>query len=213
MWFGDQTIFLILLGGLGPETASICMFLMLQPVNSQQQTIIYGTLEMALKIQQLPLITAIIICSVLELCCSGVNSTYYTVVGAATSITGPYLDENGVDLNSGGGTTILTGAGTEVAAGGADIFDDGTTKQLAYHFYDANNAGSETLNVRTLFFGNSPRTGETADWINVSAPLFTPITGGTVTASSSVENYGWLKTKVNDGQESSISGAMGSRQQ
>jgi arabinan endo-1,5-alpha-L-arabinosidase len=73
------------------------------------------------------------------LCCSGVNSTYYTVVGRSTSITGPYLDENGVDLNSGGGTTILTGAGAEVAGGGADIFD------------------------------------------------FTPITGGTVTASSSIE--------------------------
>ena len=110
-----------------------------------------------MKIQQLPLITAIIyLLGSRGLCCSGVNSTYYTVVGRSTSITGPYLDENGVDLNSGGGTTILTGAGTEVAAGGADIFDDGTTKQLAYHFYDANNAGSETLNVRTLFFGNSP---------------------------------------------------------
>ncbi|OCT15081.1 hypothetical protein A8709_13290 [Paenibacillus pectinilyticus] len=141
-------------------------------------------------------------------CCSGVNSTYYTVVGRSTSITGPYLDENGVDLNSGGGTTILTGAGPEVAGGGADIFDDGSVKRLAYHYYDANNAGSETLNVRTLFFGNSARTGA-ADWINVSAPIYTPITGGTVTVSSSIENFGWLKSTVNDGQESSVSGAMG----
>lgn len=40
-------------------------------------------------------------------CCSGVNSTYYTVVGRSTGITGPYLDQNGVDMASGGGPPCL----------------------------------------------------------------------------------------------------------
>ena len=52
-------------------------------------------------------------------CCSGVNSTYHTVVGRSAGITGPYLDQNGTDLASGGGTTALTGVYPKVAAGGA----------------------------------------------------------------------------------------------
>lgn len=142
------------------------------------------------------------------LCCSGTNSTYYTVVARSTSITGPYLDENGVDIRSGGGTTVLSGGGQKVAAGGGDIFDDGGIKRFAYHFYDANKAGLESLDIRTIYFGNSTRNGA-ANWLNFTAPLYTPITGATVTASSSVENYGWLLPKVNDGVYGSVSGSMG----
>ena len=83
-------------------------------------------------------------------CCNGVNSTYYTVVGRSTSITGPYLDKSGVNLVNGGGTTVLTGASPQVAAGGADEFDDGTQAKLAYMYYDANNGGASTLNIRNL---------------------------------------------------------------
>jgi len=141
-------------------------------------------------------------------CCSGVNSTYYTVVGRSTSITGPYLDENGVNMVNGGGTRIMSGAGTEVAAGGADPFNDGGVTRLAYHFYDANRAGLESLNIRTIYFGDSPRTGA-ANWLYVSAPIYTPITGATVTASSSADVGGWLKPNVVDGQEQSTSSSMG----
>jgi len=88
------------------------------------------------------------------LCCSGVNSTYYTVVGRSQSITGPYLDQAGKPMASGGGTTVLTGASPRVAAGGGDAFDDGTAKRLAYHYYDANNNGRETLDIRTITFAN-----------------------------------------------------------
>ncbi len=85
-------------------------------------------------------------------CCSGVNSTYYTVVGRSTSITGPYLDKNGTNMASGGGSTVLTGASPKVAAGGGDAYDDGTLKYFAYHYYDANNAGRETLDIRQVTF-------------------------------------------------------------
>lgn len=85
-------------------------------------------------------------------CCAGVNSTYYTIVGRSASITGPYVDKAGKSLLTGGGTTVLTGSGSQVAAGGGDVFTDGTTSRFAYHFYDAANAGRETLNIRTLTF-------------------------------------------------------------
>ncbi|MHC5797885.1 arabinan endo-1,5-alpha-L-arabinosidase [Lacisediminihabitans sp. FW035] len=96
-------------------------------------------------------------------CCVGVNSTYYTVVGRSTSITGPYLDKNGTNMLGGGGTTVLTGSSPQVAAGGGDAYDDGTAKRFAYHFYDANNAGRETLNIRPVTFSNG--------WPVMGAPL------------------------------------------
>ena len=110
-------------------------------------------------------------------CCSGVNSTYYTVMGRSTSITGPYLDRNGVNLANGGGTTILTGSGSQVAAGGGDVFEDGTARRLAYHFYDAQANGRETLNIRSLTFSGG--------WVGVTAPL----SGGT-TAAYRLTNVG-----------------------
>ena len=96
-------------------------------------------------------------------CCSGVNSTYYTVVGRSTSITGPYLDQNGVDMVSGGGTAMITGAYPKVAAGGADAYDDGSSKFLAYHYYDATNSGRETLDIRQVTFAGG--------WPIMAAPL------------------------------------------
>jgi arabinan endo-1,5-alpha-L-arabinosidase len=96
-------------------------------------------------------------------CCSGVNSTYYTVVGRSASITGPFVDQNGVAMTSGGGTTILTGSGSQVAAGGGDVLDDGSLERLAYHFYDAQAGGRETLNIRNILFSNG--------WVGMSAPI------------------------------------------
>jgi arabinan endo-1,5-alpha-L-arabinosidase len=96
-------------------------------------------------------------------CCSGVNSTYYTVVGRSSSLTGPYRDNNGVLMTSGGGSTVLTGASPRVAAGGGDAYDDGTSKYFAYHYYDANNSGRETLDIRQVTFANG--------WPVMGAPL------------------------------------------
>jgi arabinan endo-1,5-alpha-L-arabinosidase len=42
-----------------------------------------------------------------DLRCRGVKSTYRIVVGRATSITGPYYDQQGMPLLERGGATIL----------------------------------------------------------------------------------------------------------
>lgn len=42
-------------------------------------------------------------------CCRKGDSTYYVVVGRSKSVTGPYLDKDGVDMMKGGGTTVITG--------------------------------------------------------------------------------------------------------
>ncbi|WP_211267191.1 RICIN domain-containing protein [Nonomuraea candida] len=94
-------------------------------------------------------------------CCVGTNSTYYTVVGRSTSPAGPFLDRDGVDMARGGGTTVLTGAHPQVAAGGGDPFDDGPQRMFAYHFYDANANGRGTLNIRPITFsGGWPVMGQ-----------------------------------------------------
>ncbi|MEN2740152.1 RICIN domain-containing protein [Microbacterium sp. X-17] len=85
-------------------------------------------------------------------CCQGTNSTYFTKVGRATSVTGPYYDQAGNALTSGAGTRVLSGAWPRVAAGGGDAYTDGSSTFLAYHYYDANNNGQATLDIRQLTF-------------------------------------------------------------
>lgn len=71
-------------------------------------------------------------------CCSGVNSTYNIRVGRSASVTGPYLDRNGVNMVSGGGTLFMRASGKFTGPGHVGIFSDGPTEWLSYHYYDAN---------------------------------------------------------------------------
>jgi arabinan endo-1,5-alpha-L-arabinosidase len=69
------------------------------------------------------------------LCCRGVNSTYHIMVGRATSITGPYLDKNGVDCYmKGGGTIFMETNGNRIGPGQAGVSENG--KLFSFHFYN-----------------------------------------------------------------------------
>lgn len=52
-------------------------------------------------------------------CCQGVGSTYHIQVGRSATPGGPYLDQAGADLNTNGGTTLLSTAGRFVGPGRA----------------------------------------------------------------------------------------------
>jgi arabinan endo-1,5-alpha-L-arabinosidase len=71
-------------------------------------------------------------------CCSGVNSTYNIRVGRGASITGPYLDRDGVNMVNNGGTLFMRANGKFTGPGHVGIFNDGTNEWLTYHYYDAN---------------------------------------------------------------------------
>ncbi len=88
------------------------------------------------------------------LCCAANNSTYQTVIGRSTSLSGPYVDLGGVNMNNGGGTTWLTGTWPRIAAGGGEFYWDGTTLRHAYHYYEANAAQTERLAIRNVGFLN-----------------------------------------------------------
>lgn len=85
-------------------------------------------------------------------CCDGVNSTYNIRVGRSTSITGPYLDRNGFDMVNGGGTLFLGSEGDFIGPGHISIFSDEGIDWFGYHYYDGDNNGAPTYNLRTLLW-------------------------------------------------------------
>jgi arabinan endo-1,5-alpha-L-arabinosidase len=72
-----------------------------------------------------------------DLCCRGMKSTYRTVVGRAKSVTGPYVDRNGVPMLQGGGTNLLTADERWLGPGGESILLRHHEPDLiVYHAYD-----------------------------------------------------------------------------
>lgn len=90
-----------------------------------------------------------------DYCCKGVNSTYYTVVGRSTAITGPYLGRDGSSMMNGGGTIILRADLKEQerfrGPGHAGFLHDTDGRDyLVYHAYDRQNHGAPTLRISPI---------------------------------------------------------------
>jgi arabinan endo-1,5-alpha-L-arabinosidase len=76
-------------------------------------------------------------------CCRGADSTYQVAVGRSDSVGGPYLDEQGRAMLTGGGTVVLTSSGSRVGPGGESY----SRGRLAFHFYDSDQGGATTLAI------------------------------------------------------------------
>jgi arabinan endo-1,5-alpha-L-arabinosidase len=98
-------------------------------------------------------------------CCKGASSTYYVVVGRSSSITGPYLDKNGVDLNKNGGTTLIATQGSYVGPGCVGLFTENGVNYLTHHYYDGNQNGRARLSVGNLGWDGSAWPFITRDWL------------------------------------------------
>jgi arabinan endo-1,5-alpha-L-arabinosidase len=85
-------------------------------------------------------------------CCQGVNSTYNIRVGRSTSVNGPFLDQSGRSMVSGGGTLFLGTTGNYIGPGQIGIFHDSGVDWFSYHYYDGTNNGAPTFNIRTLLW-------------------------------------------------------------
>ena len=74
-------------------------------------------------------------------CCEGENSTYRTVVGRATKLTGPYVNKQGGSMVDNNYTTIISGDSRWKGPGHNSeiITDDEGQTWLLYHSYDMNN--------------------------------------------------------------------------
>jgi arabinan endo-1,5-alpha-L-arabinosidase len=86
-------------------------------------------------------------------CCQGAASTYRVMVGRATSVTGPYVDRNGVAMTAGGGTEILAGQGGVRGPGHSDVLTDVDGDLLTYHYYT--DTGASRFGVNLLGFDSS----------------------------------------------------------
>lgn len=97
-------------------------------------------------------------------CCNGTSSTYYIVMGRSTSITGPYVDKNGTDMKSGGGTTALSSSGRYIGPGQLGLLVENGSNFVSLHYYDGNDNGNPKLDIANMgFSGGWPFI--TRDWI------------------------------------------------
>jgi arabinan endo-1,5-alpha-L-arabinosidase len=83
-----------------------------------------------------------------DLCCRGANSTYRTMVGRSTSVSGPFVDAKGTPMLQGGGTQILAGNHRWLGPGGESLYV-GQQTIIVFHAYDAG-TGKPALQVSTV---------------------------------------------------------------
>ncbi|MFP5391952.1 MAG: family 43 glycosylhydrolase [Gammaproteobacteria bacterium] len=83
-------------------------------------------------------------------CCSGGSSTYRIAYGRSSSITGPYLDKNGVNMVNGGGTILEAGAGQWVGPGGQHVANGAIIR----HKLDANNNYLPIMFISNIYFSS-----------------------------------------------------------
>lgn len=98
-------------------------------------------------------------------CCQGTSSTYYIQVGRSMNQTGPYLDKNGVNLNSQGGSTILQSNGSFIGPGCLGYFVENSTEFATYHYYDGDKAGMATLAVANMQWDDQGWPVITNNWL------------------------------------------------
>lgn len=72
----------------------------------------------------------------LGLCCKGANSTYHLVVGRSKSVTGPYVDRSGKDMNDGGGSLLIRGNKNWVGLGHNSAYTWDGKDYLVLHAYE-----------------------------------------------------------------------------
>lgn len=99
-------------------------------------------------------------------CCSFLESTYNIRVGRSTAPTGPFLDRDGIDMRSSGGSLFLESTGRYHGPGHFAVHraDDG--KELfGYHYYDAGDAGNPKYDLRPLAWSDDNWPESTNDWV------------------------------------------------
>lgn len=85
-----------------------------------------------------------------DLCCREERSTYNVRVGRSESVTGPYVDKDGVPMTKGGGTLIIEGNDDFYAIGHNSVYNFDGQYYMYSHGYDAHDNGLPKLMVHIL---------------------------------------------------------------
>jgi arabinan endo-1,5-alpha-L-arabinosidase len=89
-------------------------------------------------------------------CCDGANSTYNIVVGRSRKVTGPYIDNMGRDMLTGGGKMVVAAGGRVIGPGHFGLLDlgDGVQKMSCHYEADLDQSGRSVLGIRPLLWKN-----------------------------------------------------------
>ena len=96
-------------------------------------------------------------------CCAGANSTYNIRMGRAKKVTGPFLDNMGIDMLQGGGKLFLGSGGRFIGPGHFGLLDlgDGVQKFSCHYEADLDRGGVSVLDIRPLLWRDGwPVAGE-----------------------------------------------------
>ncbi|MEO8018823.1 MAG: family 43 glycosylhydrolase [Pseudomonadota bacterium] len=87
-------------------------------------------------------------------CCAGGNSTYNIRMGRARKVTGPYLDNMGVDMLEGGGKLFAGSRGRHIGPGHFGLLDlgEGVQKFSMHYESDLDRGGISVLDIRPLLW-------------------------------------------------------------
>jgi arabinan endo-1,5-alpha-L-arabinosidase len=87
-------------------------------------------------------------------CCDGANSTYNIRVGRSRKVTGPFLDNMGVDMLRGGGKLVVAASGRFVGPGHFGLLDlgGGVQKFSCHYEADLDRSGRSVLDIRPLLW-------------------------------------------------------------
>jgi arabinan endo-1,5-alpha-L-arabinosidase len=87
-------------------------------------------------------------------CCAGANSTYNIRMGRSRKVTGPYLDNMGIDMIEGGGMLFAGSRGRHIGPGHFGLLDlgDGVQKFSLHYEADLDRGGSSVLDIRPLLW-------------------------------------------------------------
>lgn len=89
-----------------------------------------------------------------DYCCLGMRSTYRVVVGRSRSVTGPYVDDRGVDMRDGGGVPVIEGDKVHYeAAGHCAAYTFGSRDIFICHGYRVPH-GEAVLIMRDIVWRN-----------------------------------------------------------
>jgi arabinan endo-1,5-alpha-L-arabinosidase len=96
-------------------------------------------------------------------CCDGANSTYNIRVGRSRKVTGPFVDNMGIDMLRGGGKLVVAANGRYIGPGHFGRLDlgDGVEKFSCHYEADLERSGRSVLDVRALLWKDGwPVAGE-----------------------------------------------------
>jgi len=96
-------------------------------------------------------------------CCAGANSSYNIRMGRSRKVTGPFLDNMGIDMLQGGGKLFLGSSDRHIGPGhfGLLDLDDGVQKFSCHYEADLDRGGISVLDIRPLLWRDGwPVAGE-----------------------------------------------------